>query len=169
MGNHPCQPEFRQQVRTGTCHGANPVSAVVGFATDDVEIAVELDVDLGAIVEPYFDLVVAELVAEFGVGHATLRGVDKRRGGCPIERVARDPGLTVVGSPRCGGHSGAAGGDSGQRNGGDREPDVSSIGPASMRGQRWGLSVHIWAATSVTEGHEPVQRRFSAATKNVVQ
>ena len=45
-----------------------PRSPRVGLAADDVEVAIELHVDLAAVVERDLDLVVALLVADLGLG-----------------------------------------------------------------------------------------------------
>ena len=79
---------------TGACRfetGAGPRSLLaglvlaggIGLLADHVEPAVELDVDLAAVVEGDLDLVVALLVAHLGLGDRAAPGVRERRGARP--------------------------------------------------------------------------------------
>src|SRR5215216_3911684 len=90
---------------------------------DDVEVAVELDVDLAAVRAGDLDLVVALLVADLGLGHAArLRG---QRGGLRLVQGAAADRLlcrVVVAAGRPGDRGSA--GD--QRAGGDRGDDHAS-------------------------------------------
>ena len=66
------------------------LAALVGLAAHDVEVAVELDVGLAAVVEGDLDLVVALLVADLGVGDRALAGVGQRCGPRPLQCGAID-------------------------------------------------------------------------------
>src|SRR5687767_5677415 len=55
------------------------LSGGVGLVADHVEVAVELDIDLAAVVEGHLYLVEALLVAGLGLGDGALAGVLERR------------------------------------------------------------------------------------------
>ena len=76
------------------------VVLVVGLGADDREVAVELDVDLAAVVEGDLDLVVALLVADLGAGHLPLAGLVQRRPPRLLQGRALDRtlGRVVVGA-----------------------------------------------------------------------
>ena len=55
--------------------GAVVGALLIGLRVDDVEVAVEMDVDLAAVVAGDLDFVVAFFVAYLGAGHAAAVGV----------------------------------------------------------------------------------------------
>jgi hypothetical protein len=86
------------------------VCVAVGLLIDDVELVVELNVHGGAVGQRDLDLVVAVLVAAFGVRDSAAAGICKRGLGGGIQRWPRNRLLGVIRT--CGR---AGGGDQGQR------------------------------------------------------
>ena len=72
-----------------TTRQSSALRLVVGLVADHVELLVELDVDLGAVVEGDLDLVVALLVADLGLGDPALAGVLEGGGRGLVEGRAR--------------------------------------------------------------------------------
>jgi hypothetical protein len=77
------------------------VRPAVGRLVGDVEAAIEMDVDLAAVVADDLDLVVALFVADLGPGDSAATGGIERRGLCLLERPAVDR-LGGVGGPALG-------------------------------------------------------------------
>jgi hypothetical protein len=75
---------------------ARAVLLAVGLLADHVKAAVELHVDLAAVVEGDLYLVVALLVADLGLGDLAAARVGERRSAGLVERAAADRCLRVV-------------------------------------------------------------------------
>ena len=69
------QPGCLEARAHGVTRRRRPSPPGFDLVADDVEVLVELDVDLRAVVEGDLDLVVALFVADFGLGDATAAGV----------------------------------------------------------------------------------------------
>jgi hypothetical protein len=107
-------------------------------ARHDLEGVVELDVDLGAVVEGDLHLVGALLVAGLGLGHLAAAGLleggdagllEVLAGQRPVVGVVADEGVVALG----GGHAGAPGHE---RQSGSASGDPA--GPAVHRVLLWG-------------------------------
>ena len=98
------------------------VVGAVALGADDLEVLVELDVDLGAVVEGHLDLVLALLVVDLGLGDGAATGLRERgllgllelRGGdrtvlCVVVAAGQGGGAT----DRAGRDHGGAGDDQG--------------------------------------------------------
>ena len=90
----------------------------VALGADDLEVRVELDVDLGAVVEGHLDLVLALLVVDLGPGDLAAAGLLERclarpgRGrlrGWGARCASSSPAMATAPPTRAGGHHGGAG------------------------------------------------------------
>ena len=68
----------RASVDVDSSLGVVLVGLVVGLGADDLEVLVELDVDLAAVVQGHLDLVLALLVADLGLGDLAAAGLLER-------------------------------------------------------------------------------------------
>ena len=107
----------------GANGGQSASPAAVVLVADDVELLVELHIDLVAVVERDFDLVLALLVVDLRAGDSALSGVGEGCRACSLQGVAGDGGVSSVVfwsvvARRCVGHRQTGGGHGADRQGG---------------------------------------------------